>query len=97
MPAPLFCSPKISDEETIASLNWIEAAFLESTMLVFVISIPLEFGSTKNREMPDESSIEPSVLAATINRPAVCPSITKVFSPEILKLSPSFTALVLIE
>ena len=73
------------------------AEFLESTILVLVISTPSVSVSTRKSVIPEASSSEPSVLAATIIKFEQCPSMTKVFSPEILYSLPALVAFVEIE
>ena len=78
---PLFSSPKTLSIETLTSLRVIFAEFRESTILVLFTPTPSRSGSTKNKVIPDESFSEPLVLAATIRRFELCPSITKVLFP----------------
>ena len=52
----------------------------------------LESESKTKRERPSFEPFSPEVLQATMTLSAKPPSITKDFSPEIMKLLPSFIA-----
>ena len=89
----LSSSPINISAETATLSNFMFAAFLESTILVGIIANPSEFASKMKRERPSLFPSSPEVLQAITILSANPPSMTKDFSPEILKLSPSFSAL----
>ena len=50
------------------------------------------FESTRKRVKPVESPFSPDVLARTINKSELVPSITKIFLPDRINSSPLFLA-----
>ena len=58
--------------------------------------MPLALGSTRNSVSPLRSPAAPAVRAATIRRPATCPSTTKALAPLSLKPLPERTACILV-